>query len=134
MRRPRTKSANRIDKHVGGLVRIRRMTQNMSQAKLGVALGVSFQQIQKYERGINRIGASRLQHISQILHVPVAFFFEGAPDVSAARGAKTAAASPAAIMDFMATSEGLALAKAFMRLTNIRLRRRIVDLVDEIAD
>ena len=77
------KSPNPIDKHVGSRVRMRRMMLSMSQEKLGDALGVTFQQVQKYEKGANRIGASRLHHIARILQVPVAFFFEGAPDLQA---------------------------------------------------
>src|SRR6202161_1024268 len=73
------KSPNPIDKHVGSRVRMRRMMLSMSQEKLGNALGLTFQQVQKYEKGTNRIGASRLQQISQILQVPVSFFFEGVP-------------------------------------------------------
>src|SRR3982074_2500536 len=73
------KAPNPIDKHVGSRVRMRRMMLSMSQTDLGDALGLTFQQVQKYEKGTNRVGASRLQHISQILQVPVAFFFEGAP-------------------------------------------------------
>ena len=76
------KAPNPIDKHVGSRVRMRRMMLGMSQEKLGDALGLTFQQVQKYEKGTNRIGASRLQQISQILQVPVAFFFEGAPIVA----------------------------------------------------
>src|SRR5262249_39912819 len=97
-------------------------------------LGLTFQQVQKYEKGTNRIGASRLQQISHILQVPVAFFFEGAPNLSAVNsdGLKEAP-SPAYVSDFLATSEGLALTKAFMRIKEAKLRRRIVDLVEEIA-
>ena len=73
------KAPNPIDKHVGSRVRMRRMMLGMSQEKLGDALGLTFQQVQKYEKGANRIGASRLQQISLILQVPVSFFFEGAP-------------------------------------------------------
>jgi transcriptional regulator with XRE-family HTH domain len=76
---PRKKAPNPIDQHVGSRVRMRRLMLAMSQEKLGAALGLTFQQVQKYERGTNRIGASRLQQISQILQVPVAFFFEGLP-------------------------------------------------------
>src|SRR3974390_3882615 len=75
------KAPNPIDKHVGSRVRMRRMMLAMSQEKLGDALGLTFQQVQKYEKGTNRNGASRLQQISSILQVPVAFFFEGAPSL-----------------------------------------------------
>jgi len=128
------KAPNPIDKHVGSRVRMRRMMLSMSQEKLGDALGLTFQQVQKYEKGTNRIGASRLQQISHILQVPVAFFFEGAPTLPGQHdGGMKDAPSPAYVSDFLATSEGLALTKAFMRIKESKLRRRIVDLVEEIA-
>jgi transcriptional regulator with XRE-family HTH domain len=126
-----TKSA--IDKHVGSRVRMRRMMLAMSQQKLADGLGLTFQQVQKYEKGANRIGASRLQQISRILQVPVAFFFEGAPNVSAPRGSHGSALSIAQIDDFVSDSNGLRLIGAFMRIENAHLRRRIVMLVQEIA-
>src|SRR5688572_17234641 len=104
------KAPNPIDKHVGSRVRMRRMMLSMSQEKLGDALGLTFQQVQKYEKGTNRIGASRLQQISQILQVPVSFFFEGAPS---APGHQTEgmseAASPAYVSVFLATFDVLEL-------------------------
>jgi transcriptional regulator with XRE-family HTH domain len=128
------KAPNPIDKHVGSRVRMRRMMLSMSQEKLGDALGLTFQQVQKYEKGTNRIGASRLQQISNILQVPVAFFFEGAPEINGGRGASGKdAPSPTYVADFLATSDGLALTKAFMRIPDPKLRRRIVDLVEQIA-
>ena len=126
------KAPNPIDKHVGSRVRMRRMMLTMSQEKLGDALDLTFQQVQKYEKGTNRIGASRLQQISHILQVPVSFFFEGAPNLHPQGDGKDAP-SPAYVSDFLATSEGLALTKAFMRIKEPKLRRRIVDLVEEIA-
>lgn len=128
------KAPNPIDKHVGSRVRMRRMMLSMSQEKLGNSLGLTFQQVQKYEKGTNRIGASRLQQISHILQVPVAFFFEGAPNIGGARGEGLGEApSPAYVSDFLATSDGLALTKAFTRISDSKLRRRIVDLVEQIA-
>jgi transcriptional regulator with XRE-family HTH domain len=129
------KAPNPIDKHVGSRVRMRRMMLGMSQEKLGNNLGLTFQQVQKYEKGTNRIGASRLQQISQILQVPVSFFFEGAPtNANAPRtDGINEAPSPAYVSDFLATSDGLALTKAFMRISDSKLRRRIVDLVEQIA-
>ena len=128
------KAPNPIDKHVGSRVRMRRMMLSMSQEKLGDALGLTFQQVQKYEKGTNRIGASRLQQISGILQVPVGFFFEGAPDLTPGRGqGGKDAPSPTYVADFLATSDGLALTKAFMRIADPKLRRRIVDLVEQIA-
>ena len=126
------KAPNPIDKHVGSRVRMRRMMLSMSQEKLGAALGLTFQQVQKYEKGTNRIGASRLQQISHILQVPVAFFFEGAPTLQHAEGSSDAP-SPSYVSDFLATSDGLALTRAFMEIKEPKLRRRIVDLVEEIA-
>ena len=128
------KAPNPIDKHVGSRVRMRRMMLSMSQEKLGNSLGLTFQQVQKYEKGTNRIGASRLQQISQILEVPVSFFFEGAPTVAVGRAdGLTEAPSPAYVSEFLATADGLALTKAFMRIGDAKLRRRIVDLVEQIA-
>jgi len=128
------KTPNPTDKHVGSRVRMRRMMLSMSQEKLGGALGLTFQQVQKYEKGTNRIGASRLQQISHILQVPVAFFFEGAPAPHGQTDGAMTAPSPTYVSDFLATSDGLALTKAFMRIKEPRLRRRIVDLVEEIAE
>jgi transcriptional regulator with XRE-family HTH domain len=130
------KAPNPIDKHVGSRVRMRRMMLGMSQEKLGDALALTFQQVQKYEKGTNRIGASRLQQISHILQVPVAFFFEGAPhiaDTSIMTDPMEPATSPTYVSDFLATSDGLSLTKAFMRIPDPKLRRRIVDLVQQIA-
>ena len=127
------KVPNPIDKYVGSRVRMRRMMLGMSQEKLGDALGLTFQQVQKYEKGSNRIGASRLQQISLILQVPVSFFFEGAPSPPGTNEGFGEAASPAYVTDFLATTDGLALAKAFMRIPNAKLRRRVVDLVEEMA-
>jgi transcriptional regulator with XRE-family HTH domain len=127
------KAPNPIDEHVGRRVRMRRRMLAMSQGKLADGLGLTFQQVQKYEKGANRIGASRLQQISHILQVPVAFFFEGAPNVSAPRGSRGSALSIAQIDDFVSDSNGLRLIGAFMRIENAHLRRKIVMLVQEIA-
>ena len=126
------KVPNPIDKHVGSRVRMRRMMLSMSQEKLGDALHLTFQQVQKYEKGTNRIGASRLQQISHILQVPVSFFFEGAPTPEGMTGMSDAP-SPAYVADFLSSSDGLALTKAFMRIKHPNVRRRIVDLVESIA-
>jgi len=125
------KAPNPIDKHVGSRVRMRRMMLGMSQSTLGDGLGLTFQQVQKYEKGTNRMGASRLQHISHILQVPVPFFFDGAPQLMGQLNGE--APSPAYVAEFLATSDGLALSKAFMRIKEIRVRQRIVGLVEEIA-
>jgi transcriptional regulator with XRE-family HTH domain len=127
------KAPNPIDRYVGSRVRMRRMMLGMSQEKLGNALGLTFQQVQKYEKGTNRIGASRLQQISGILQVPVSFFFDGAPELSARGSEFSEAPSPLYVADFLATSDGLALTRAFMRIDDPKLRRKIVELVEQMA-
>ncbi|MGE0751678.1 MAG: helix-turn-helix domain-containing protein [Variibacter sp.] len=128
------KAPNPIDKHVGSRVRMRRMMLGMSQEKLGAALGLTFQQVQKYEKGTNRIGASRMAQISETLQVPVAFFYEGAPSgMGTGTPGLSEAQSPAYVADFLATSDGLALVKAFQQIADGKIRRRIVDLVEAIA-
>ena len=125
---------NPTDKHVGARVRMRRMMLGMSQEKLGAELGLTFQQVQKYEKGANRISASRLQQIAHILQVPVSFFFDGAPSLPGQQTDGLAeATSPAYVADFLSTSDGLALTKSFMQIQDAKLRRRIVDLVKQIV-
>ncbi len=128
------KSPNPTDKYVGSRVRMRRLMLGMSQEKLGEKLGLTFQQVQKYEKGTNRIGASRLQHISQILKVPVAFFFEGVsgPGKQNEDGSSKAPVTDY-VSDFLSSSDGLALTKAFSNIKDSKLRRKVVDLVEEIA-
>jgi transcriptional regulator with XRE-family HTH domain len=125
---------NPIDRHVGARVRLRRMLMDMSQGELGSAVGVTFQQVQKYEKGSNRIGASRLQQISRILGVPVGFFFEGAPLSMTPVETSEQGPSPSYLSDFLTTSDGLALTKAFMEIKDSRLRRRIIDLLENIVE
>jgi transcriptional regulator with XRE-family HTH domain len=127
------KSPNPIDKHVGSRVRVRRQALGMSQRKLAGAIGLTFQQIQNYENGANRIGAGRLQQLSQVLQVPPAFFFKDAPNVSIGRSRENVTPSSVSLMRFLATPDGTALAKAFMRL-DVKLRWRIVNLVQTITD
>src|SRR3979490_76435 len=127
------KAPNPIDKHVGSRVRMRRMMLGMSQEKLGDALGLTFQQVQKYEKGANRIGASRLQQIAQSVDVPVSFFFEGAPILPGRAASIGEAPSPAYVTEFLSSTDGLALTKAFTRIKNAKVRRCIVDLVEEIT-
>jgi transcriptional regulator with XRE-family HTH domain len=117
------KVPNPIDVHVGSRVRIRRLKLGMSQEKLGDALGVTFQQVKKYEKGANRIGASRLQHVSQVLQVAVAYFFEGAPGQLKAKGN---APSSDYVSDFLATTDGLTLVKAITQIKNASVRHHII--------
>ena len=127
---------NPIDSHVGSRVRLRRMLLGMSQEKLGEQLGLTFQQVQKYEKGVNRIGASRLFDLSQVLGVPIQFFYDEAPYAqSAAATAAGFAERPAEsyVVDFLASREGMELNKAFVRIADGRVRRSIVDLVRTLA-
>jgi transcriptional regulator with XRE-family HTH domain len=112
---------------------MRRMMLEMSQTELGNDIGLTFQQVQKYEKGTNRIGAGRLHEISRILQVPVSFFFEGSPREPGGRSDADEAPLPSYVTDFLATSDGLALTKAFMQIKDPKLRRRIVSLVQEIT-
>lgn len=127
------KKPNPIDIHVGGRIRLRRNMLGMSQEKLGEQLGITFQQVQKYEKGTNRVGASRLQAIATILEVPVSDFFVGAPggtpDEGFAEDSQTTY-----VVDFLSSSEGLALNRAFSRIKDPKVRRRIVELVRSLAD
>ena len=129
---------NPVDIHVGGRVRFRRMLLGMSQEKLGERLGLTFQQVQKYEKGVNRIGASRLFDLSQVLQVPIQFFYEEAP--GSLEQITTSVASGFAdrngesyIVEFLNTRDGLVLNKAFVRIHDIKVRRSIVDLVRSLA-
>src|SRR6516165_8389149 len=125
------KAPNPIDQHVGSRVRMRRLMLAMSQEKLGFALGVTFQQVQKYEKGMNRIGASRLQNASRALEVPVEFFFRDAPQFEAGDAMPdiTGAADSNFVADFLSSNEGVELNQAFVRIKDRKLRRRIVELV-----
>ncbi|MBN9023793.1 MAG: helix-turn-helix transcriptional regulator [Rhizobiales bacterium] len=130
------KQPNPIDIHVGSRVRLRRMMLGMSQEKLGENLGITFQQIQKYEKGTNRIGASRLQHIARVLTVPVSFFFEDAPGAAPAEpGVAGMAERPSAsyVVDFLSSSEGVQLNKAFIRIKDPKIRRKVIELVRAMA-
>jgi transcriptional regulator with XRE-family HTH domain len=128
------KKPNPIDIHVGSRVRLRRNMLGMSQEKLGESLGITFQQIQKYEKGTNRVGASRLQAISSVLNVPVSFFFEDAPGVPPIAGGMAEASSTSFVVDFLNSAEGLQLNRAFAKISDAKVRRKIVDLVRALAD
>ena len=127
------KAPNPIDIYVGSRVRLRRMMLSMSQEKLGEHLGITFQQIQKYEKGTNRIGASRLQHIATVLEVPVSFFFEDAPGTPQEAAGLAESRPENYVIDFLSSSEGLQLNRAFVQIKDQKVRRKIVELVREIA-
>ena len=126
------KRANPIDLQVGSRVRIRRMQIGMSQERLGDLLGLTFQQVQKYEKGANRISAGRLFEVSRILNVPVDFFYEGlaAPLPPGANGIEVSAPS---MMEFVSSSDGLQLSLAYMKIKDAKVRKRVLDLVKSLA-
>ncbi|MGU3574200.1 helix-turn-helix domain-containing protein [Brucellaceae bacterium C25G] len=123
------KKPNPIDIHVGSRIRLRRNMLGFSQEKLGESLGITFQQIQKYEKGTNRVGASRLQAISSILNVPVSFFFEDAPGSEPQPAGFAEDNDSSYIVDFMNSNEGVQLTRAFTKITDPKIRRKIIDLV-----
>lgn len=123
----RKKEPNAVDKHIGSRVRMRRLMLGMSQEKLGDALGLTFQQVQKYEKGTNRIGGSRIQQIAGILQVAPAFLFEGAI------GGELNPETPSYVMEVLTTTDGLALVKAFSQIERPSVRRSIVGLVRQIV-
>jgi transcriptional regulator with XRE-family HTH domain len=122
------KRPSAIDRQIAVRVRMRRLMLDMSQEKLAAGLGVSFQQVQKYEKGNNRIGAGRLQQLAEILRVPVSFFFEDFPTPGG-----RSAALPSYISDFLTTADGLALTRAFMDIRDARQRRCLVILAEAMA-
>ncbi len=129
------RAPNPIDIHVGLQVRLRRKALKISQEKLADSLGLTFQQVQKYERGANRISASKLYEIARALRVPIAWFFEGLSDpvTGPADGDDEAAATPFA-RRFLMSPEGVDLANLFPRLSQRRVRRRLVDLVRSLVE
>ena len=123
-----------IDIHVGSRVRMRRTLLGMSQEKLGNALGLTFQQIQKYERGANRIGSSRLYKLSHILDVPVAYFFDDMPDQTGKRARGLSDSSPEAFeQEKMARRETLELVRAYYKIADPKVRKRTFELVKAVA-
>ena len=133
--------ASPIDAHVGARVRLRRTLLGMSQEKLGDALGLTFQQVQKYERGVNRIGASRLFDLARVLDVPIGFFFD---DLPPEMGGNAAVRSRPALFGFAETSEGLEdenmnkretleLVRAYYRINEAGVRKRVFDLIKSLA-
>ncbi len=127
---------NPIDVHVGSRVRLQRMLLGISQEKLGERLGLTFQQVQKYEKGVNRIGASRLFDLAQVLGVPVQFFYDDVPAGETGAGTVSGLADRVGdsyIFDFLNTREGLELNKAFARISDPKARRAILDLVRSLT-
>jgi transcriptional regulator with XRE-family HTH domain len=125
---------NPIDAQVGSRVRLRRMLLRMSQEKLGEVLGLTYQQVQKYERGINRIGAGRLYQVAGVLGVPVGYFYEDVPGQKREDAMPANGQSTPPIVEFFSSDDGLHLALAFMRVREPKVRKRVVDLVKSLAD
>ena len=119
-----------IDQHVGARLRLRRSLLEMSQSELGEKLGVTFQQVQKYERGTNRIGASRLFHVAKVMEVPVSYFFEGLEEDGSS---ELKGPDSDTLYDFIASPDGLALASAFAGIKDQTVRRRVIDLLRSLA-
>lgn len=133
MKKPGPRSASPIDLHVGTRIRIRRQLMNMTQEKLGENLGVTFQQVQKYERGTNRVGASRLWNISRVLDVPVSFFYDGLEDNHEYEQVAENKQMPV-VYDFINSSDGVAFAKAVSKIKNKAVRRQLLELARSLAD
>ena len=124
-----------IDKLIGGQVRLRRLTVGMSQEKLAANLGITFQQVQKYEKGTNRIAASRLWKLAEILDVSIDFFFDGAgQEEVAADGFGEPSQSDREIYAFLATPDGLELNQLFSQIKNPIVRRRIAEMAKTLAE
>ncbi|CAN7152465.1 MULTISPECIES: helix-turn-helix domain-containing protein [Phyllobacterium] len=123
------KRPNPVDVHVGARIRLRRNMIGLSQEKLGESLGITFQQIQKYEKGMNRVGASRLQAIGNILNVPVTFFFDDMPGQSDKPKGFEEESETTYVVGFLNSSEGIQLARAFAKIGDAKIRRKILDLV-----
>ena len=132
-----SRRANPMDVHVGTRVRLRRMLLGMSQEKLGEHLGLTFQQVQKYEKGVNRVGASRLFDLAKVLGVPVQFFYDEAPSGAHGHAAPHAGfaeqPSESYVVEFLGSREGLELNKAFARIKDPKVRRSIVEMVKTLA-
>jgi transcriptional regulator with XRE-family HTH domain len=126
------RAANPVDVHVGARVRLRRLMLRMSQDKLGENLGVTFQQIQKYERGANRVSASRLWGMADVLDVPVQYFFEGLVEQNEAAGFGENDQTPL-VYDFINSTDGVQLAAAFSRITDPKVRRQVLQLVRALS-
>ncbi len=138
-KQPSRKGPHPIDVHVGARVRLRRRLLGMNQTKLAGAIGVTYQQIQKYESGFNRVGASRLFNLSRALDVPISFFFDDLSPAAAGAGRKRRARgfseAPAAAIDFdvLSKQETIKLVRAYYRVTDPLLRKRVLDLLKALG-
>lgn len=128
------RSPNPVDVHVGSRIRLRRKIMGVSQERLAESLGLTFQQVQKYERGSNRVSASKLYEIAATLQTQITYFFEGLADPSAIQDGEVAPEAERFIQDFLLMPEGLELAGLFPKITRARVRRRVLDLVRSMAE
>jgi transcriptional regulator with XRE-family HTH domain len=128
-----TRHPNPVDLHVGARIRLRRRMQGVSQEKLADALGLTFQQVQKYERGANRVSASKLYEIAAALRAPVSYFFDGLADPAGEDNAGARPSEETMVHTFLMTAEGLELAKLFPRVSRGPVRRRVLDLLRAIV-
>ena len=126
------KRAEATDKFVGQNIRLFRKAKGLSQTQLGDAIGVTFQQVQKYEKGVNRIGAGRLFEVARILNVPIDFFYEGLGGAAGQPGMGDSESAP--VMEFVSSGEGLQLSLAFMKIKDAKVRKRVLDLVKSLAE
>ena len=125
-----TKRSNAVDVSIGTRIRMRRMELSITQADLGTHMGISFQQIQKYEKGVNRVGGSRMQQLATLLKVPVGYFYDGAPG-----GQPGFKPDGSDVSSFMTSPDGIAIAQAVQRLpADGKLRRIVRDLIVSIVD
>ena len=131
-----TRKPNPVDIHVGGRIRLRRMMNGLSQERLGEQMGLTFQQIQKYEKGTNRVGASRLFHLAQVLEVPVSYFFEDLEAETESHGIPGFAETKSQdfVLEFLNSREGLELNRAFVKIQDPQVRRRLIELIRSMAD
>ena len=129
-----SRTANPVDLHVGARIRMRRRSQGVSQEKLAEALGLTFQQVQKYERGANRVSASKLYEIAAMLRAPVAYFFDGLADPAGEADDDSRGGDERAVHAFLMTSEGLELARSFTLVPRGRVRRRLLELIRALGD
>ena len=132
--RDQDRAPNPIDLHVGARIRMRRKILGVSQERLADDLGLTFQQVQKYERGANRVSASKLYEIARSLQAPISYFFDGLADPLAAAEQYAPAGDDRFVHDFLMTSEGLELATIFPKIKRGRVRRKVLDLVRAMAD
>jgi transcriptional regulator with XRE-family HTH domain len=126
---PTKKGPNATDVHVGKRIRMRRLVLNESQTWLADQLGLTFQQIQKYEKGVNRVGASRMQQLAVAMAVPISYFFEGAPGYREVKNGESASIAT----DFLTTKYGMRISKAFPKIKSEALKRQIVGLIEDVT-